>query len=289
MAVKLLVDSTNYLSPEDLARYDMKQVSLFVIDGDKHEAELDMDFLEFYTRLADRDDIPTSAQPSQSAIRNAMLEILDEGNEVLGCTISTEMSGTYETFHMVAEQIKAERPGAVIEVVDTRSNCLQEGYAVLSAAEAAAAGKSISECIAAARHTIARTRFVFAPHTLEYLKRGGRIGTAAALLGSVLKIVPILSVEDGMTVQLGKVRTYSSALKELANRFAHDMKAAGGITRVNIHTIADSKHAEQFREYIEPLVGRLVEIVPIGPIVGLHVGPAIGVVYETVNPLRPEC
>ncbi|MCL2025105.1 MAG: DegV family protein [Coriobacteriia bacterium] len=296
MAVKLVIDSTNYLSTEDIARYDMRQVSLFVIDGEKHEAELDMDAQDFYVRLADRSDIPSSAQPSQGAVREAMLAILDEGHDVLGCTISADMSGTYDTFSMVAEQIKAERPDAVIELLDTRSNCMQEGYAILSAAEAAAAGKPIAECIEAGQHTIARTRFVFAPQTLEYLKRGGRIGTASALLGSALKITPILSVEDGMTVQLDKVRTFSRALKVLADKVAEDMTAADGLVRIAVHHIAEHEQAQQFLStYLEPLVaqareaGQTVEISPvvqIGPVIGAHVGPAVGVVYETVNPLR---
>jgi DegV family protein with EDD domain len=293
MAIKLLIDSTNYLSPEDIAHFDMRQVSLFIHDGDRQDRELDMDFVEFYKRLADTREIPKSAQPAQSEIRQQMLGILDEGHDVLGLTISKEMSGTYETYQMVAEQIKQERPDGVIEIVDTRSNCLQEGYAILSAAVAADAGASMQECIDAAKRTIARTRFVFAPHTLEYLERGGRIGAAAAMLGSLLKLVPILSVEDGEVVTLNKVRTCPKALAALYNQFEADIEAGGGLRRFTVHTIADSEHGLLFRtKYIEPLVGGgAVEdggIVAIGPVIGAHVGSAVGIVYETNNPLRKE-
>jgi DegV family protein with EDD domain len=287
MAVKLLIDSTNYLSPEVLSKYGMRQVSLFIHDGDKQYKELDMDFSEFYERLADTTEIPKSSQPSQGDIDHQMLAILHGGDEVLGMTISTEMSGTYETFQMVADLIKDERDGSVIEIVDTRSNCLQEGFAILSAAQKAEAGASMAECIEAAQDTIARTRFVFAPHTLEYLKRGGRIGGAAALFGSLVKLVPILSVENGAVVTLNKVRTYPRALEALYDQVVADIEAGGGLKRLIIHTIADSEHAEVFRdEYIEPLVGHPVDIIPIGPVIGAHVGPAVGVVYETNNPLR---
>jgi len=287
MAVKLLIDSTNYLSPEDIERYDMRQVSLYINDGDKQDLELDLDFGEFYTRLADTREIPKSSQPSQSAIRIKMLEILNQGDEVLGLTLSQDMSGTYDTFNMVAEQIREERPGSVIRIIDTRSNCLQEGYAILSAAEVAIAGGSMDECVAAAEDTIARTRFVFAPHTLEYLERGGRIGAASALLGSILKLVPILSVEEGAVVTPNKVRTYPKALVALRDQLKKDIEAGGGLRRLVIHTIADSEHAEEFRaELIEPLVGHEVDIIPIGPVIGAHVGPAVGIVYETENPLR---
>ncbi|MCL2491816.1 MAG: DegV family protein [Coriobacteriia bacterium] len=287
MAVKLLIDSTNYLSPEDIERFGMRQVSLYINDGDKHDRELDLDYSDFYTRLADTTEIPTSAQPSHGAIIKEMSEIISEGDEVLGLTISSEMSGTYDSFCMAAEQIKEKNPDAVIEIVDTWSNCLQEGFAVLSAAEVAAAGGTMQECIDAAEATIARTRFVFAPHTLEYLERGGRIGTAAALLGSVLKLVPILSVEDGSVVTLSKVRTYPKALASLSEHLHKDIDAAGGLKRIAVHTIADSEHAQAFADtYIEPLVGHPLDIVPIGPVIGAHVGPAVGVVYETNDPLR---
>jgi len=287
MAVKLLVDSTNYLSPEQLEEYDMRQVSLFINDGEKQDRELDMDYGDFYTRLADTRDIPKSSQPAQGAIRDEMLAILDAGDEVLGLTLSADMSGTYETFKMMADQIKEERPDAVIEVVDTRSNCLQEGFAVLSAAEKAQEGGSIKDCIAAAQDTIARTRFVFAPHTLEYLERGGRIGAASALLGSLLKLVPILSVEKGSVVTLDKVRTYPKALAAIAAQMEKDIKAGGGIKRLVVHTIADSEHGVEFRDAHTSSLGEgETDIIPIGPVIGAHVGPAVGVVYETVNPLR---
>jgi DegV family protein with EDD domain len=287
MAVKLLIDSTNYLSPKDIERYGMRQVSLYINDGDKHDRELDLDFSEFYKRLADKRDIPKSSQPSQAATRAEMLAILDSGDEVLGCTLSADMSGTYETFRMVAKQIEEERPDARIEVVDTRSNCLQEGFAILSAAQKAEEGASLEECVAAAEHTIARTRFVFAPHTLEYLERGGRIGAASALLGSLLKLVPILSVEHGAVVTLNKVRTYPAALAALHDQLVKDVEKSGGLKRLIIHTIADSEHGQQFHDqHIEPLVGHAVDIVPIGPVIGAHVGPAVGVVYETHDPLR---
>jgi len=287
MAVKLLIDSTNYLSPEDIVRYDMRQVSLFIHDGDRQERELDLDLSEFYTRLADTREIPKSSQPSQVAIRIKMLEILNQGDEVLGLTLSKDMSGTYDTFCMVADQVKTERPDAIIEVLDTRSNCMQEGFAILSAAQVAAEGGTMEQCIVAAKETIARTRFVFAPHTLEYLERGGRIGAAAALLGSLLKLVPILSVEEGAVVTLDKVRTYPKALIAIVEQFKKDIQAGGGIRRAVVHTIADSEHAQFFlKEFIMPLVDGIGEVIPIGPVIGAHVGPAVGLVYETNNPLR---
>ncbi|MCL2818928.1 MAG: DegV family protein [Actinomycetia bacterium] len=287
MAVKLLIDSTNYLSPEDIERYGMRQVSLYINDGDRHDRELDLDLHDFYERLADTKEIPTSAQPSHGSIIKEMSEIIEAGDEVLGMTISSEMSGTYDSFCMAAEQLKERYPDAVIEIVDTGSNCLQEGFAVLSAAEVADAGGTMQECIDAANATIARTRFVFAPHTLEYLERGGRIGTAAALLGSVLKLIPILSVEEGAVVTPNKVRSYPKALQALLDALKTDMEKAGGLKRVAVHTIADSEHGEKFaRELVEPLVGHPVDVVPIGPVIGAHVGPAVGVVYETIDPLR---
>ena len=287
MAVKLLIDSTNYLTAEDVKRYGMRQVSLYINDGDRHDREMDLDYHEFYERLADTRELPTSAQPSHGEIVAAMREILDSGDEVLGMTLSADMSGTYESFLLAKSTLEDEIADARIAVVDTRSNCMQEGFAILSAAEAAASGKTLAECVAAAEETIARTRFVFAPHSLEYLERGGRIGAAAALLGSLLKLVPILSVENGAVVNPTKVRSYPKALVALRDLMQADLQKAGGLKRAVVHTIADSEHGEQFaRELVEPLVGHTVDVMPIGPVIGAHVGPAVGVVYETKEPLR---
>lgn len=163
---------------------------------------------------------------------------------------------------------------------------MQEGFAVVAAAERAAQGASLEECERAARETMPRSRFLFTPVSLEYLRRGGRISAAAALLGSVLRIAPVLTADDGETGVAGKARTHGRALEVITRLMKSDVERCG-IKQVFVQTIADVTHGVEFaRTHIEPIVKRDVPVVPIGPVIGLHVGPAVGVTYETIEPLR---
>ena len=286
MAVRIVSDSTNYIPSEDLTRLGISRVPLWVHDGDEMRPETEIDLAAFYRRLADTRTIPTSSQPSPEEFVRAFAEATADGSEALGVFISTKMSGTAQAAELAANMVREQHPGATIEVLDTESNCMQEGFAVLSAAEVAAQGGTIEECVHAARETMRRTRFLFTPHTLEYLSRGGRISGASALLGSLLQITPILTVDGGTTEVAGKVRTRTKALGEIASRMRSDIERCG-LKRCVVHAIVDIDEAERFgREFIDPVAGQRVPVLPIGPVIGLHVGPAVGVVYETVEPLR---
>ena len=126
-----------------------------------------------------------------------------------------------------------------------------------------------------------RTRFLFSPSSLEYLRRGGRIGNASALAGQLLQIKPILTVENGVVTTVAKVRTQGKALAEMAKRFGADAREFG-LRRTAVHYIGDKAPAEEFAaRWIRPVAGGVVPIVPVSAVIGLHVGPAVGVVYET--------
>lgn len=286
MGVRIVTDSTNYLPAEELDRLGIERVSLYVHDGDAMRREVDLDLPAFYRRLADMRTVPTSSQPSPEEVVGAFTEAVEDGDEVLGVFLSGRMSGTVQAAELAASMVRERHPDARITVLDSESNCMQEGFAVLSAAEKAAAGATIEECESAARETMRRTRFLFAPHTLEYLARGGRISGASALLGSLLQLVPVLTVDDGETNVAGKVRTRKRAFGELVSRMQQDVERCG-LRRAVVHGIVDLEEAARFaREWVEPAVGKPVDVVPIGPVIGLHVGPAVGLVYETEHPLR---
>lgn len=287
MAVSVVTDSTTYIPSALIDELHIDVVSLYIYDGDRHELESEMDYQAFYHRLEDMEVLPKSALPSPETIKESFMRIIERGDDVLAVFLSSEMSGTVEAANMVADMIRKEHPEARITVVDSETNSMQEGYAVLAGARAAAAGATLEECEKAARDTMARSRFIFAPQTLEYLKRGGRIGRASALLGTLIKLVPILTVENAVTSTYAKVRTYPKALATMRDKMLADAEAAGGFKNVCLHYICDKALAEMFqREYIEPALGHKVDLIALGPVIGTHVGPAVGIVYETVNPLR---
>jgi len=281
MSVSLVTDSVASIPADLLASNAIEVVSLFINDGDSNQAELDMDVKAFYRRLEDMQTLPTSSQPSIDSVLTAFKRGLERGCDVLGIFISEKMSGTFQTARMAAGMLADEYPGGRIEVLDSRSNSMEEGYGVLAAAAKAKAGASIEACVAAASETLRRTRYLFTPHTLEYLRRGGRIGGASALIGGLLQIKPILTVEEGETQTFARVRTQGRALAEMTRKFTDDTREFG-LANVCVHYISDEETAANYaREQIEPLVGEAVRVIPVSPVIGLHVGPAVAIVYTT--------
>ncbi|MHB9003760.1 MAG: DegV family protein, partial [Coriobacteriia bacterium] len=227
MSVRVVVDSTSYIPHSLRDELEMHVVSLAVVFPEGAQRELDVNDREFYRRLSSEQKVPTSTQPTPAEMEEAFLAVLDEGHEVVGVFISSDMSGTFSSAELAARGIRESRPDAVIELVDSRSNSMQLGMAALSAARAARDGGDAAACAAAARDTMLRTRFLFTPHTLDYLRLGGRIGAASAFLGAMLQIRPILTVEHGIVEPFDKVRTRRRALERIVEQFSEDVEQSG--------------------------------------------------------------
>jgi len=288
MTVRVVTDSTSYLPPEDLATLGISVVPLSVTLGGVTEDEREIDAGAFYERMRDTGEFPASSQPPVAAIVEALEAPVAAGDEVVAVLLSSKMSGTFETALMARDQVLERHPGAVIEIVDSRSNSMEEGFAVLAAARAAAAGAPASDVAAAARHTTARTRWLFTPLTLEYLRMGGRIGNATALLGTLLRISPILTVVDGVTAPFRQVRTHHRALETIADQVAADFASHGFVDAVVHHVLAPDE-GEALAAMIETRSGHRPRIQELGPVIAAHVGPgALGVVYETRDELHKD-
>ncbi len=286
MSVSVITDSTASMPPEEIAEFGLDVVSLWVNDGDTNIADVDIDLTSFFKRLDNIAVLPTSSQPSVEALVTAFTTVIERGDDVVGVFISEQMSGTVQAARLAKQMVVEEFPAARIEIVDGRSNCMQEGYAALAAATAARAGESIERCVQAAVDTTKRTRFLFSPASLEYLRKGGRIAAASALLGGLLQLRPILTVEDGVVNTFAKVRTTSKALSEMGRQFKADVDEHG-LAQVIVHNIGDATPAIAFaREFVEPVVGGPVRVVPTSAVIGVHVGPAVGIVYELKNAIR---
>jgi DegV family protein with EDD domain len=282
MAVKVIADSTSYIPRARRGALDIRTVSLSsTFDGVTYRDDAD-DYSDFYDALAATTSWPTTSQPSVQDLVDLMTERVEAGHEVVGVFISELMSGTYSTALLARDMVRESHPGAVIEVVDGRSNSMELGFAVLAAAEKAAEGGTVEECVAAAKDRTLHTRFLFTPLTLEYLRRGGRIGNASALLATLLQIKPVLTVVDGVTDTFAKVRTLQKAHDLIVQTFSDDIRDKGGLGEAYVHHIHDVAAGEAFRARIEAIAGRTVELLDIGPAVGTHVGPGtVAVVYYT--------
>ena len=282
--IRIVTDSVASI-PADAAREaGIEIVTLFVNRDGVEYADAQMDLDAFYADIYDMvDDIPTSSQPSQLVLEKLFEDAAQAGDEVLGIFISTGLSGTYDGAVRAARAVKARNLGFTYAIVDSASCGYDEAWPVFDAAEARDAGADLEGCVAAALAGIERTRFLFTPETLTFLQKGGRIGNAAALLGNLIQLAPVLTVTDGVATTLSKVRTRKKALDKILSTFKSDVEELG-LKRVTVHYIGDKAPAIAWaREVVEPLLGHAVSVLPVSPVIGLHVGPAVGVAYECAN------
>lgn len=282
--LRIITDSTASIPKDALARNDVAVASLFVrYDGEEHQ-ETEMDIDGFYDTIAERiDNIPTSSQPSQHFFETYFEQAAAAGDEVLGIFVSSALSGTFEGAIRAARTVKSHNIDFRCVLIDSTSTGGDEGFPVMDALEAREAGSTLEECAAAVENAILCSRILFVPESLAFLKAGGRIGRAAALLGSVIKIVPVICVLDGTPQVVAKVRTMKKAVEEMVRTFASDVECFG-LKRVIVQYIGPKTEAlERLRQRVEQIAGRAVEVMPVSPVIGVHVGPAVGISYECVR------
>ena len=285
MAVQILTDSTSYIDESIKKALGILVVSLNVIIGEKSIKEVDIINENFYKEL-DRKDIPTSSQPSVDEMYKQMKSVIKQGHDLVCIFLSSKMSGTYASAHIAKDMVLEKYPDGKIEIIDSQSNSMQLGFAAIVAARLAQKGANIEEVKTAVIENIQRSRFVFLPDNLDYLIKGGRIGGASALIGNLLKIIPILTVENGETTILKKARTKTRAVTEMLEKLVKDAYQYG-LKEVCVHHINAFDEAQQLVKRIKERLNIKATISDIGAIIGLHVGPgAIGIVYYAEDALR---
>ena len=274
-ATAVVTDTTAYL-PDDLVReHDIHRVSLYVtLDGETQaESELS-DYDTFFERLSRSSEGATTSQPSVGDFRAVYEPLLAEGRDIVSVHISAGISGTCDSARQAREALSEEgRGGERIHVLDSRSGCGGQGLMAIAAARVAAAGASGEETLARAEETRASLRMWFAIDTLEYLRKGGRIGAAQAWIGSTLKIKPILTLEEEIT-PVERVRTRRRALERMVD-FARERKEAGADGWVVQH-IHDPESAQELVQHGRDVFGSdPVFVSEVGPVIGAHVGPGL--------------
>lgn len=285
MGVKIITDSTSYIPQNLIGFMDIEIISLNVSLEDKHFREMDISSEYFYGELEKLKTFPKSSQPEIGEMLSLFRDNLSDGNSVLGIFLSSEMSGTYQSALLAKNMILEEFSNGNIEILDSKSNCMQLGWMVLEAAKEAKRGFDLNKCVEKALLMRERTRFVFAPKNLDYLKMGGRIGGASAFLGSLLKIVPILTVKDGKTDVITKVRSSKKAISKIVEIMKIDVEKFG-LGEVVVHHIQNEEMAKFVINELKA-IGIDAIIGEIGAVIGTHVGPgAIGLAYYTEKPMN---
>ncbi|MGD9147267.1 MAG: DegV family protein [Anaerolineae bacterium] len=271
--IKIVTDSTAYLSEATTREHDIRVVPLYVHFGEEAFKEgVEISDKEFYARLKEAPTLPTTSQPSAGEFHQVFEELTEAGHEIVTLTISSKLSGTWNSAMAAKEML----PGANISVVDTFSTAVGLHLMVNAAIEAAAAGTTREEIVERIEEIKKTSQLWFVVDTLEYLAKGGRIGNARAFMGTLLKVKPILTLQDGAIEPCEQVRSKPKALARMIEIAQEYVGSKGPQAKVAVLNALVPEEADALgHELVErmgcapPLVGDL------GPVIGTHTGPGV--------------
>jgi fatty acid kinase fatty acid binding subunit len=271
-SVAIVSDTCHYLPRELVAAHGIHEVSLYVHWSGETERESEItDYDAYYERLRTASQLPTTSQPSIGDFLAVYEPLLEAGHDIVSIHLAGGMSGTVGSAGQAREQLggRAER----VHVIDSATACGGEGLVLLAAVAAAEAGGDAAAVADRARRAREGLKMWFAIDTLEYLRRGGRIGGAQAWLGSALKIKPILTVESEIT-PIERVRTFRRAFERLVDLLKS--RAEDGADAWMVQHIQAPQQAEELAKRGTEIFGREPLVISqIGPVIGTHVGPGL--------------
>jgi EDD domain protein, DegV family len=276
--VVILTDSTAYLPQEYVDSLPVRVIPLSLIwDGKSYRDGIDMAPEEFYTRLAKSQTLPTTSQTSVGAYHDMFTKLLDEGYQVLTLPISSGISGSVYSAFQAKESFKNDP----IEVIDTKLVSMALSFQVLTAARAAQAGASLEECKKLAIEAYNHIGVYFTVDTLKYLHMGGRIGGAKRLLGTALRIKPILAIRDGKIDAVKSAITSAKAIEAMVQLVEKDV---AGKTPVRL-SVFHANAPETARALLDKITEQMHPVESIlswvSPVVGSHVGPGtLSIAYQ---------
>jgi DegV family protein with EDD domain len=268
--VKVVTDSAADIPPEVAADLDITIVPLLIhIGGKTYRDGVDLSGERFYQELAAARSVTTTSFPSLQDFSQAYIALIEQGCDVVGVHVSSKLSGTYDAA-LMASTADGVTPDAV-NIVDSRSVCMSQGWVAIEAAEAARAGKNLAEVTEVAENAARRTILYGALETLEYAVKSGRIGKLPGSVGTMLSIKPIIALRpNGEVALLERVRTRARSIERLVELAA----ARGSMGRLAVMHAADPDGASHLKELVVRHGMPEPEIVAhIGAVLGTHVGP----------------
>jgi DegV family protein with EDD domain len=271
--IKIVTDSTCSLDPDDREKYGIRVVPLNVHFGENQTFQegVTLNNDQFYAMLAEARELPTTSQPSPGQFLEVFSPLAEAGHEVLCIVISSKLSGTYQS----ALDAKDRLPDANIVVFDSYLVAAPLGLMVLTAAEMAANGHAKEEIVARLEQMRRDMKVYFVVDTLEYLQKGGRIGAAAAFLGTLLKVKPILILDDGVVKPLDKVRSKRKALQRLLSELESHVSPGQPVQAIAMHAQVPDEARELEAEIRRRFNCQRAIFREVGPVVGTHAGPGL--------------
>ncbi|MEX2159744.1 MAG: DegV family protein [Dehalococcoidia bacterium] len=269
--VRIVTDSTADLPPDMARDLLITVVPLQVIFGNESFRDgIDLTTEEFFRKLATATELPQTSQPSVGEFRTVYEELAQHTERIVSIHLSARFSGTVETARLAARELVGR---CSIDIIDSGTVSMPMGLAVIAAARAARDGADLDECAAAARSVLRRERLAVALDTLEFLRRGGRIGRAQAFVGGLLRLKPIVTIRNGETFPLARVRTRKKALEALLDTcFEGDPEVQEAVVMQST-TPADADYLVGEVKKRHPNVP--VYLGTMGPVIGVHGGPGI--------------
>ncbi|MEQ6375454.1 DegV family protein [Bacillaceae bacterium S4-13-58] len=273
MTVKIVADSACDLPNELYQEYNIKMVPLVVtLDGQEYEDSVTISPKTVYDAMRSG-KAPKTSQVSQQAFREVFMEYVQKKIPLVYFAFSSELSGTYQSAKIVQQEIKEEYPDAELHVVDTKGASLGYGLVIVRAAQLAIEGKSVEEIITTGLYHATHMEHIFTVDDLEYLYRGGRVSKTAAFVGGLLKIKPLLDVEDGKLIPIEKIRGAKKVLKRMVEVMEERGKDFENQT-IGISHGDDLENAEKLKELIQEKWNCKDFIIhTVGATIGAHSGP----------------
>lgn len=278
MPLKIVTDSTSDISPDRACELGITVVPLFVVFGNRSYRDyVDLTRPQFYEMLATEKELPTTSQPSAQMFEEAFRPFVDDGDEVLCITISSFLSGTINAARAAAQTF----PNAAIDIYDSQSAAGGLGMMVMRAAELAREGASRERILQALHHERATQRLYACIPDLSHIQRTGRIGKAQQVLGTLMKIVPVLALKDGQVAAEAQVRTFNRAQETMLDLAMQSVTNVWKARFLVMHTNAPQL-AENALGKLEARLGeaepQLLEILEAGPVIATHAGAgAVGI------------
>ena len=270
MTVRIVTDSVADLPPQVAKELGITVIPLNVRFGDKvYRDGIDLTAEQFYDRLVHSKTLPVTSVPSPGTFAEAYDKLAEETDKILAIILTSKLSGTYD---VALQSIGLMNRKCQVEVIDSQWAVMAEGFIVMKAARAAKAGASLDEVMNMTRQNMERVDFRAAFDTLEYLKRGGRIGAAQAFLGSMLKVNPLITLRDGVVEPAGRTRSRTKAIDLLYNfvmSYSH-------IEEIAIEDAACPDEAETLAERLSSKFPKeRIYRSKTTPVIGTHTGPGL--------------
>lgn len=268
--IQIITDSTAYFTKAEAEALNIKVVPLAVtFEGVTENEGYPGEFEGFYNQLKTSQSFPTTSQPSIEAFASVFQKVVDSGKEIICLVISAALSGTYNSASVAAEMTAPDK----ISIVDSKTTVVNLKYLVKMAVDMAGQGMSRNEIVKALDEQKEKTQVDLTVDTLEYLKKGGRLTSAQAFLGSLLNVRPIIGLVDGKLIPVNKVRGKSKALEFMMDRIPEN------VVHISVCHILNEEEAKEVQGKLQERFPNVkVDLDVIGPVIGSHLGPkAIGI------------